>query len=56
MTEDQEQQVATALTQIAYSLEYLTRFASVLCTKFGVPQPQPPDPRDSQGKGVCAPH
>jgi hypothetical protein len=44
MTADQDEQIIKSLNQIAYSLEYLTRFASVLCLKFGIAQPTPPNP------------
>ena len=43
MNAEQEQQIVKSLNQIAYSLEYLTRFASALCVKFGIQQPPPPD-------------
>jgi hypothetical protein len=36
MTADQDEQVAKALTQIAYSMEHLVRYASALCLKLGV--------------------
>jgi hypothetical protein len=52
MDAEQEQQMVTSLNQIAYSLEFLTRYASVLCFKFGVPEPQPPDARDQHGNPV----
>jgi hypothetical protein len=44
MTADQDEQVVKSLNQIAYSLEYLTRYASQLCNHFKIIQPTPPNP------------
>lgn len=52
MTADQDERIANALTQIAYSLEHLTRYVSGLSLKFGIQEPPPPDPRDERGNPV----
>ena len=44
MNAEQEQQIIVALNQIAYSLEYLTRYAFQLCAHFKIVQPTPPNP------------
>jgi hypothetical protein len=52
MNAEQDQQVITALNQIAYSLEYLTRYASQLCRKFDIVEPTPPNPPGVTGPSL----